>query len=89
MVSLKKSSLMVPVGRVKDFKPLGHSGHDKLQAVVGSTDREMGNPQTIGRFKTLLKKKLENILDAFDNLFNVSLDKKLTISLVFSFSIRL
>jgi hypothetical protein len=80
---------MVPVGLVKDFKPLGHSGHDKLQAVVGSTDSETGNPQTIGRFTILLKKKLENIFDAFHNLFKVSFDKKLTISLVFSFSIRL
>jgi len=65
MVSLKKSNLMVPVGLVNDFSPLGHSGQDKLQAVVGSTDSETGIPQTNGLPKILLKKKLESILAAF------------------------
>jgi hypothetical protein len=32
----------MPVGRVKDRKPLGHSGHLKLQEVVGSIDMLMG-----------------------------------------------
>ncbi len=39
---------MVPVARVKDFNPLGHSGQERLQAVVGSTEIDIGNPQMIG-----------------------------------------
>jgi hypothetical protein len=74
---------------VNDFRPLGHSGQDKLHAVVGSTDRETGIPQTMGFPKILLKKKLDSIFVAFHALFKVSLDKKLTISFVFSFSMRL
>lgn len=34
----------MPVGRVKDRNPLGHSGHRKLQLVVGSTEIEKGTP---------------------------------------------
>jgi hypothetical protein len=54
MVSLKKSILMVPVGLVKDFRPLGHSGQPRLQAVVGSTEMESGNPSMKGRPVDLL-----------------------------------
>jgi hypothetical protein len=74
---------------VNDFSPLGHSGHDKLHAVVGSTDSDTGSPHTNGFLKILLRKKLESILAAFHARFSVSLDKKLTVSLVFSFSMRL
>ena len=35
----------MPVGRVKDRKPLGHSGHPRLQAVVGSILKEKGLPE--------------------------------------------
>lgn len=34
----------MPVGLVNDLSPLGHSGHLKLQEVVGSTDKLMGKP---------------------------------------------
>lgn len=34
----------MPVGRVKERKPLGHSGHRKLQLVVGSMEMLTGNP---------------------------------------------
>jgi hypothetical protein len=36
------------VGRVKAFKPLGHSGQPRLQAVVGSILTVKGFPQTMG-----------------------------------------
>lgn len=32
----------IPVGLVNDRKPLGHSGHRKLQDVVGSIAMEKG-----------------------------------------------
>ena len=50
MLDLKKSALRLPVGLVKDLNPLGHSGHLKLQAVVGSKDNEKGRPHTFGFF---------------------------------------
>jgi hypothetical protein len=34
----------MPVGRVNDRNPLGHSGHRKLQEVVGSIEILMGKP---------------------------------------------
>jgi len=40
----------MPVGRVKDLNPLGHSGQRKLQLVVGSTEMLMGKPAIIGLF---------------------------------------
>ena len=46
---------MLPVVRVKDLSPLGHSGHDKLQAVVGSIEIEAGFPMINGRLIILLK----------------------------------
>lgn len=46
---------MVPVARVKDFNPLGHSGQERLHAVVGSTEIDIGNPQIMGLDKSLLK----------------------------------
>lgn len=38
----------MPVGRVKDLNPLGHSGHLKLQEVVGSNDIAIGIPNCVG-----------------------------------------
>ena len=54
MVCLKKSILTVPVGLVNDLRPLGHSGQPRLQAVVGSTEMESGNPNMKGRPMALL-----------------------------------
>ena len=34
-----------PVGRVNSLRPLGHSGHLKLQCVVGSNEMLIGIPQ--------------------------------------------
>jgi len=34
----------MPVGLVKDRRPLGHSGQRRLQLVVGSNDKETGKP---------------------------------------------
>ena len=34
----------MPVGRVNDRSPLGHSGQRRLQLVVGSKDNETGSP---------------------------------------------
>ena len=39
----------MPVGRVKDRSPLGHSGQRRLQEVVGSTLRLMGHAANEGR----------------------------------------
>jgi len=41
---VKKSLFNIPVGLVKARKPLGHSGHLKLQEVVGSKEIENGDP---------------------------------------------
>jgi hypothetical protein len=38
----------MPVGLVKERNPLGHSGHRKLQDVVGSKAMLMGSPLCIG-----------------------------------------
>ena len=46
----KISILEFPSGLVNCFNPLGHSGHDKLQAVVGSKDAAIGDPNRIGFF---------------------------------------
>lgn len=34
----------MPVGLVKARNPLGHSGHRRLQLVVGSKEIDTGNP---------------------------------------------
>jgi len=34
----------MPVSLLKDLNPLGHSGHLKLQLVVGSIDTLIGKP---------------------------------------------
>jgi hypothetical protein len=54
MVSSNKEVFRLPVSRVKALKPLGHSGHRRLQAVVGSMDKLTGLPQCMGFFKILL-----------------------------------
>jgi hypothetical protein len=38
------------VGRVKERSPLGHSGHRKLQDVVGSIEMLIGKPFISGFF---------------------------------------
>ena len=47
---------IVPVGLVNDFSPLGHSGQERLHAVVGSMETDIGSPQIIGLDNRLLKK---------------------------------
>ena len=54
MVSLKKFFSSIPVGRENSLNPLGHSGHLKLQDVVGSKEMEMGNPHCMGLRKIRL-----------------------------------
>jgi hypothetical protein len=44
---LKKSTSIIPVGRVKLRKPLGHSGQRRLQEVVGSMDKLIGNADNV------------------------------------------
>lgn len=68
IVFVKKSELSMPVGRVKARSPLGHSGHRRLQLVVGSNEIEYGKPHIIGRFKILLKENEEKTFAAFHNL---------------------
>jgi hypothetical protein len=43
----------MPVGLVKERNPLGHSGHRRLQEVVGSIEMLMGNPLMEGFFVNL------------------------------------
>jgi hypothetical protein len=50
MTFWNKSPFKLPVGLVNDLNPLGHSGHRKLQAVVGSMERVMGRPFIAGLF---------------------------------------
>ena len=50
IVFSKISSPNIPVLRENDLIPLGHSGHRKLQDVVGSMLILIGNPQCIGLF---------------------------------------
>lgn len=44
IVFLNRSSANIPVGRVNDRNPLGHSGQRKLHEVVGSNATAMGMP---------------------------------------------
>jgi hypothetical protein len=41
----KKDCSNMPIGRVKERKPLGHSGQRKLHEVVGSNEMENGITQ--------------------------------------------
>ena len=38
----------MPLGRVNDRRPLGHSGHRRLQLVVGSKEMDTGTPHCTG-----------------------------------------
>lgn len=44
IVFSKKAGCSMPIGRVNARKPLGHSGHLRLQLVVGSIDTLKGYP---------------------------------------------
>ena len=46
MVRLNRSAGSMPVGRVKERRPLGHSGQRRLQLVVGSKLSAMGRPRS-------------------------------------------
>ena len=71
MIFLFSSVFKFPVARVNCFSPLGHSGHPKLQAVVGSIEIEEGFPQVIGFFNSLESKKLEYSLLLFHTFLKV------------------
>ena len=45
MIFLYNPSSSIPVGRVNERNPLGHSGQRRLQLVVGSTEIATGNPE--------------------------------------------
>jgi len=55
MVRLNKSAGSMPVGRVNERRPLGHSGQRRLQLVVGSKLRAKGNPHRRARPVSLLR----------------------------------
>jgi hypothetical protein len=48
----KKSPRRLPVGLLNARNPLGHSGHLRLHAVVGSMDTVNGIPQWMGFWKS-------------------------------------
>lgn len=48
IVCSKKFFSSIPVGREKDRNPLGHSGHRRLQLVVGSKEIAIGKPHCTG-----------------------------------------
>jgi hypothetical protein len=68
----KFSKCRFPVGRVKDRKPLGHSGQRRLQEVVGSKERLMGWPHITGRRMIREKMKLDQISKMFTILAGLS-----------------
>jgi len=70
----------MPLGRVNERNPLGHSGQRKLQLVVGSNEIAIGMPQGIGFRVILLIKKPEYTLKAFQILRNVSFSSILRLS---------
>ena len=43
-----KSTSSIPVGLLKERNPLGHSGHRRLQDVVGSKAILIGRPLIVG-----------------------------------------
>jgi hypothetical protein len=45
IIFLNNSTDNIPVSLLKDRKPLGHSGHLKLQLVVGSIEILIGKPK--------------------------------------------
>jgi hypothetical protein len=70
----------MPVGLVKARNPLGHSGHRRLQEVVGSKEIEIGNPHWIGLPVRRLSWKLEYTFNAFQTLLGVMRDIKFRVS---------
>jgi hypothetical protein len=74
----------MPVGRVNALKPLGHSGHRRLQDVVGSKEIEIGYPHWTGLFKIRPTRKLVKTFVAFHTLRKLSLLKKFKLSLMFT-----
>jgi hypothetical protein len=79
-IDLNNAVLIIPVGLVKDRKPLGHSGHLRLQEVVGSTDRLIGKPPGNGLDRSLEKKKLNHMLSALITLGKVSFESNWIVS---------
>jgi hypothetical protein len=45
MIDLFSSGSSIPMGLLNDRRPLGHSGHLKLQLVVGSIEIATGYPE--------------------------------------------
>ncbi len=80
MVDLKKSSFRFPVSRVKLRSPDGHSGHRRLQAVVGSIDTVIGTPHCTGRLKIFVSWYDVNSAKTFTARLNVILFKNRTVS---------
>lgn len=62
----------MPVGRVNDLNPLGHSGQRRLQEVVGSKERLIGCPQRTGLRSSLESRKLDQISNMFAILVGLS-----------------
>ena len=79
-MDLKKSVFKVPVGRVNDLKPLGHSGQRRLQAVVGSIDKVIGKPHCIGRPFHLVSWYEDRSWSRLSSLDGLSLERKLRVS---------
>jgi hypothetical protein len=61
-----------PVGRVKLLNPEGHSGHLKLQLVVGSMDTVMGYPLCLFIWNERLKWYENHTTNAFHILRKVN-----------------
>ncbi len=55
MMLVKKSFFRFPVALEKALNPLGHSGHLRLQAVVGSMEMVIGSPHWMGFFNHLVR----------------------------------
>ena len=70
------SSGSIPVGRVNERRPLGHSGHRRLQEVVGSSESAMGSPLGRGRPVSRLTPYEPNTRAALSARRGVSLERK-------------
>ena len=66
----------MPVGRVNDLNPDGHSGQRRLQLVVGSMLRVVGFPQILGFPTSWLMLNEARSKAKFSNLEKVSLLRK-------------
>ena len=74
----------MPVGLEKDLNPLGHSGHLRLQAVVGSIEIEMGSPFIVASFLRREYKYDNKTSEPFFNLFGVSFEISCNLSNAFT-----